>query len=166
MAFIAFFFFPKEIISGPGRATVNPMILDFMVLTPKKVSFYSFQGYAKGMRSTFSPDFHSCAPFNAKAFTSLLLPWSTSTPSFVSQVWYHVSVGKLDVGSQTWKNWKLFLIVPALPCAFHACLLPVPPRSPVSCHLPALLSTALVWLVPPQTVLQDTCLSGFAVKTM
>jgi len=69
-----------------------------MVLTPKKVSSSSFQGYATGMRSTFSPDFHSCTHFNIRAFTSVFLALFISTTYFVSQV--HVSVGKLDVGNQ------------------------------------------------------------------
>lgn len=99
-----FFFFPKEIIFGPRRTRVYSLLCDFMVSTSNKLYFYSFQGYSKGMRSTFSPDFPSCTPFNTKALSPLLLSLSSSTMYFVSQVQHHVSVGKLGVGIQTWKT--------------------------------------------------------------
>lgn len=83
------------------KSCVNPMSFDFRVLSTKNISFYSLQGHEKVKRSTISPDFHCCTPFNNKAFTSLFvsffLPYTLYlAPHTSRQTWW---------GNPNMKNW-------------------------------------------------------------
>lgn len=126
------FYFPKEIIFGPRSATVNPMLFDFIVLTPNKVFLsrlcnayeivLSLQTFTPAVPSVLKPS-HLC--FSPCLFLLHTLYYKSSMICVSREAW---------CGEPNMRNWKPFSIilafVPFMPTFFpHSCIVPYSPLS-------------------------------------